>query len=85
MNSVTVRLDPELERKLREKAAHSGQTLELYLERLAALDAYDGPRATDVDLSEEEFERLLDALSVATSVPHLPGDFCRTDVYQDHD
>jgi predicted DNA-binding antitoxin AbrB/MazE fold protein len=38
-----------------------------------------------VALSDDEFERLLDELASGPTLPHLPADFSRADVYADHD
>jgi len=40
--TVTIRLNPETERRLKERAALDGQTLEAYLERLAEREASVG-------------------------------------------
>jgi predicted DNA-binding antitoxin AbrB/MazE fold protein len=37
------------------------------------------------DLSDEDFTRLLDELASGPTLPHLPADFSRSDVYLDHD
>jgi uncharacterized protein (DUF1778 family) len=86
MSTVTLRLNPETERKLREVAAHLGQTLEAYLEQLAEQSAGIGPAPLPTqELTDEEFERLLDQLSEGPMLPHLPADFSRSDIYSDHD
>lgn len=47
---VTVHLPRETERTLREKAASTGVTLEMYLQKLAQRDAENGtPRAKTLD------------------------------------
>jgi hypothetical protein len=43
--SITINLAPETERKLREKAAQRGQTIEEYLSRLADESAASAPVA----------------------------------------
>lgn len=49
--SITISLPSEMEQKLREKAARAGQTLEAYLEQLAA----DSAGGSATDLSPEEW------------------------------
>ena len=44
--TLTLKLSPETEKKLREKAARAGQTLEAYLEQLAAESSAGGSAAT---------------------------------------
>ena len=91
MTRIVLNLPPETERKLREKAAQTGQTLEAYLEQVAEHDVQGkGGGAPAVSsrhppLSDEEFDRLLDALSEGPPLPHLPADFSRADLYADHD
>jgi uncharacterized protein (DUF1778 family) len=86
MSTVTLRLNSETERKLREVAAHLGQTLEAYLEQLAEQNAGIAPAPSPTqELSDEEFERLLDQLSEGPTLPPLPADFSRADIYADHD
>jgi hypothetical protein len=86
MTTVTLRLDAKTEHELRERAVRSGQTLESYLERLIK----DKVRVADAvpcgaDISDEEFDRLLDDLAAGVGVPHQPNDFSRADIYMDHD
>jgi hypothetical protein len=86
MTAVTLRLDAKTEQELRERAARSGQSLESYLERLIN----DKVRVEDAvpcgaEISDEEFDRLLDDLSAGVSFSHLPNDFSRADIYADHD
>jgi hypothetical protein len=85
--TVTLNLSPEIARRLQDKAAQSGQTLQAYLERLAEHDAggSKGPAALPPDLADEEWDRLLDELAAGPTLPHLPPDFSRADVYADHD
>ncbi len=47
---------------------------------LAAKDAAETPA-----LSHEEFDRLLDELASGPTLPILPPDFSRADLYADHD
>jgi uncharacterized protein (DUF1778 family) len=89
--TVTLNLAPEIEQRLREKAARNGQTLEAYLERVAVRVAADleattvtGALAPPID--DAEFERLMDELDELPDPPgHLPPDFSRADIYYDHD
>jgi predicted DNA-binding antitoxin AbrB/MazE fold protein len=37
------------------------------------------------DVSDEDFVRLLNELASGPTLPHLPADFSRSDVYMDHD
>ena len=95
MSTITVQLTSDIERKLRHQANQSGQTLEAYLERLAEKAAANGttdhgpeeqPRyISDPRPSQAEFERLLRDLAAGPSLPVLPADFSRADIYEDHD
>jgi hypothetical protein len=87
MTSVTLHLDCETERRLREQANLAGQTLEVYLAQLAehAARQTNGTTASTGSLGDEEFDRLLDELATGPTLPHLPGDFSRAEVYADHD
>jgi hypothetical protein len=90
MTSIVLHLPLDTERKLREKAMQTGQTLEAYLEQLAQHDAENTNDtgtglAFPPPLSDEEFDRLLDQLSEGAPLPHLPADFSRSDIYADHD
>jgi hypothetical protein len=87
--TITLNLSPETERRLRARAAQSGQSLESYLQYLAESDlANGGPGLSFAshELSLAEFEQLLDTLSEGlASLPTLPVDFARAGVYSDHD
>jgi hypothetical protein len=90
MVSVLLHLSADTEQMLRTKATRAGLTLEAYLEQLARHDAEatNGNGMAPVSpppLSEEEFDKLLDQLSEGPSLPHLPTDFSRSDIYADHD
>jgi hypothetical protein len=98
MSTITVQLAPETERKLRHQANQVGQTLESYLELLAERAVANGmtnahggeseeqPRyISDPRPSQAEFERLLGDLATGPSLPVLPADFSRADIYDDHD
>jgi hypothetical protein len=88
--TIILNLSPETEQCLRAKASQSGQTLEDYLEQLVVRDIWapNGSPGTDsgVQLSPAEFDRRLDELSEGLpSIPTLPADWSRADVYTDHD
>jgi len=89
MTSVTLHFRPETEQMLREKASRRAQTLEKYLEQLAEqdADADASPMDQGQQLTDAEFDRLLDELSAnsGTRLPHLPVDFSRAGIYSDHD
>jgi hypothetical protein len=87
MTSVTLHFRAETEQALREKASRRGQTLEAYLEQLAEREVGADAVATDPggELTDPEFDRLLDELSDGPRLPHLPMDFSRADIYADHD
>jgi hypothetical protein len=87
MTSVTLHFRAETEQKLREKANRRGQSLETYLEQLAEREVGADAVATDSggELTDSEFDRLLDELSDGPQLPHLPMDFSRADIYSDHD
>lgn len=52
--SVTLNLPPETERRLKEKAARTGLSLEVYLQQLAEREAVDGNGAAPSGLSFEQ-------------------------------
>jgi hypothetical protein len=88
--TVTLQLASDTERRLRERAAETGQTLEAYLQQLIEREADRPSEAGTLDqqspLSDEEFDRLLDELSEGLPpLPPLPADFSRADIYADHD
>jgi hypothetical protein len=83
--TVTLNLNPDTERALRDKASQCGQTLETYLEGLAARDAQGRNGITPL-LVTTDFESRLDDLSEGLSpLPRLPADFSRADIYADRD
>ncbi|HEY1861793.1 MAG TPA: hypothetical protein VGG61_15640 [Gemmataceae bacterium] len=97
MNTVTIHLAPDTERKLRHQANQAGQTLETYLVRLAERAVANGTTAAHGAESAEqpryisdprptgtEFARLLGDLAAGPPLPVLPADFTRADVYDDH-
>jgi predicted DNA-binding protein len=88
--TVTIKLSPDAERGLREKATQCGQTLEDYLRQLVERDILAATGTTETNstdqISPAEFERRLDELSEGlTSIPTLPADWSRADIYADHD
>ncbi len=96
MSIVTLQLAPDTERKLRHQANQAGQTVEAYLERLAERAVANGTITTsgaeseappryisDPRPTQAEFERLLSELSAGPSLPVLPADFSRADIYDD--
>ena len=90
MSRATIELAPATEQKLREKAALHGKSLEFYLQELLQQDALGANGAAvplaQAELSLEELDRLLDALSqTPTVLPSLPADFSRKDIYAEHD
>ncbi len=96
MSTITLRLAPETEQKLRERAERAGLTVESLLERLAEQSANEGfeqdyfptgePKyITRPRLTAEEFEQKLRELASGPPVPTLPPDFSREDIYYDHD
>lgn len=89
MSAVTVQLPPDTEQKLRDRATRVGQSLEVYLRELAeraVATSADPPRLiSDPRPTGAEFERLLGELATGPSLPVLPTDFSRADIYDDHD
>jgi hypothetical protein len=97
MSNYTVHLTPGIEQKLRDRASQVGQTLEVYLERLAESAAAEGtalrggepeerPRyISDPKPSQADLDRLLSDLAAGPRLPVLPPDFSRADIYDDHD
>lgn len=91
MSTVTLELPDETRRRLEDKAARSGQPLEAYLR--VVLEAAAGRVPTPAvetdetpvgEISVEEFERRLDALTDGLPpIPPLPDDFSRADIYDD--
>src|SRR5207253_9177074 len=90
MSRVTIEVPPATEQKLREKASLHGKSLEFYLQELLQRDVLSTNGAAvplaQGELSVEELDRLLDALSqTPTVLPSLPADFSRKDIYAEHD
>jgi hypothetical protein len=73
--------------KLLGQAKLQGLSLEAYLRRLAEQKAEGNGEtpATAQPLTDEEFERSLDELARGSTLPPLPADFSRADIYSDHD
>jgi hypothetical protein len=80
---MTVELDDKTAQILRVKAAARQMSLDAYLLWLLQT----GEAATDHgDVSPADFEHLLDTLASALpSLPTLPADFSRRDIYDEHD
>ena len=94
--TLTVDLPDDLERRLRERASRHGRAVEEYVLGLIERDAAgpDGGRGAEASslqpgrapaLSDVEFETLLDELASGPTLPHLPADFSRADIYAEHD
>jgi hypothetical protein len=76
--TLTLKLSPETEKKLREKAARAGQTLEAYLEQLAAESA-GGSAAT---LSANEWAVQLRAWIASHKSLDTPAHDSRESIYE---
>jgi hypothetical protein len=84
--TITLNLPPEVVRRLQEKAAFFGQTVETFLEEVAQRQSGgETAGATYPQLANEEFDRLLDELAEGRPLPHLPADLSRADMYTGHD
>lgn len=99
--TLTVHMPDDVGLRLRERASRGGQAIEDYVlhlfERDAAATGAAGPESRSpvdasalqlggtVALSDDEFETLLDELAAGPTIPHLPADFSRADIYSDHD
>lgn len=81
--TLTIDLSPEAESHLRNLAAQAGQTPEGYVRNLVE-DSLAGTGIPAL-LSAAELDRLLDEFSEGLSLPSLPPDFSRADLYADHD
>jgi hypothetical protein len=76
MSSITLQLHPEAERRLKEKADQSGQTLEAYLQQLVERDAFDGngPPAEPATGSGPTFEEMTALLARAVDATGMTED-----------
>jgi len=83
--AFTLQLDPEMERTLAEQARLHGVSMATYIQEILARQL--ALQASDKKLSEEEFEAVLDAMTVySDKIPVLPlGAFRRDEIYRDHD
>ncbi len=83
---VQLNLAPETAQVLRENASRAGRTLEAFLEEIAEREARLGGPAPGTGAQDlNEFERGLDELADGlTSLPRLPADFSRADIYGEH-
>jgi hypothetical protein len=82
--TVTLKLSPQAESRIRELAARAGKSVEGYLEELVESTAV-GTTGTP-PLAPGEFRRKLLELSEGLPpLPTLPADFSRADIYADHD
>ena len=94
MSTIIVQITPATERKLRQQAEIAGETLEAYVEMLAERAVANGSDhvkkfeqryISDPRPSTAEIETLLKDLAAGQSLPVLPTDFSRADIYDDHD
>lgn len=96
MSAITIHLSPDTERKLRDRAARAGTTVEGYVQHLAERAAGGGsgqeylpsgePKyITRPRLPVEQVMANLDELASGPVGKSLPPDFSRDDIYDDHD
>ena len=94
MSAITLHLEPETERKLRDRAEKNGTTVESLLQRMAEestrqpapIRSRCKPRfITEPHLTDEEFQQVLDDIAKGPRGTPLPLDFTREDIYIDHD
>jgi hypothetical protein len=86
--TVTISLPAVTEELLRSRAATSGKDVStLILEAVEEKFAPSNGAALVQSQSPEEFDRLLDEFFEANpeTLPGLPVDFSRADIYVDHD
>lgn len=89
MSTITLELPPETERRLRDRADASGQSVESLVRDLVVAAAEPEPRKprymTEPQLTREQFQKLVK--KIADSVPGtaLPRDFTREELYPDED
>lgn len=81
--TITLDLAPEIEERLRQKAARQGEDVASYLRRLAEQEAQDVPVAS----SDADFDALLDELAEGSeNLPVLPPEaFERASFYGGRD
>ena len=88
MSAITLQLPDETERRLRDRAEQAGQTIESLVQELV-VDAVEAPQQprfiSEPNLTDEEFQRLLDDIASGPRGVPLPPDFSREDIYDDHD
>jgi hypothetical protein len=84
--AIQLKLADRTERMLKEKAARSGLTLEAYVARIVEREALSNdPETGQTPKDLNDLERGLDELlEDMPSVPTLPADFSRTDIYSEH-
>lgn len=77
-----IEVEQETADRLAEKAESKGMSVDSLLRGL--LDKMDSAPLTELTL--EEFDGILDELAAGSeSLPALPTDFSRADIYMDHD
>jgi hypothetical protein len=83
--ALTLQLDPEMKRTLTKQARLQGLSVERYIQEI--LERQLALQTSDNKLAEEEFEAVLDAMTVfSDKIPVLPlGAFRRDEIYRDHD
>jgi len=83
--AFTLQLDPEMERTLAEQARLHGVSMATYIQEILARQLT--VQASDKKLSDEEFEAVLDGMTVySDKIPVLPlSAFRRDEIYRDHD
>jgi hypothetical protein len=90
MAAVTIHLPSATEQTIRERASREGKSLESFLQDLVAQAAL-GANGADLAPSPNnppiaELDRWLDDLAAGLpSLPTLPADFSRADLYAEHD
>jgi len=83
--AFTLQLDPEMERRLAEQARLHGVSIAKYIQEILARQL--ALQTSGHNLSEQEFEAALDAMTVYSDrIPVLPlSAFRRDEIYRDHD
>jgi hypothetical protein len=74
MSSVTVELPPETERRFRHQASLQGQTLEIYLQKLAEREAASVNGAPHAPGGTPTFEELTGPIARAVQAGVMSGD-----------